>query len=44
MQVGWNLRDKKIASEPMTYLRKKDFPFNVSTTSISRHAAVAMLT
>jgi hypothetical protein len=25
--TGWNLRDKKIASEPMTHLRPRDFPF-----------------
>jgi len=25
--VGWNLRDKKIASSPMTFLRKKNFGF-----------------
>ena len=25
--VGWNLRDKKIAESPMTFLRKSDFPF-----------------
>lgn len=25
--VGWNLRDKKIASKPMTFLRAKDFEF-----------------
>jgi len=25
--VGWNLRDKKIADSPMTFLRQKNFPF-----------------
>ena len=25
--TGWNLRDKKIAGHPMTYLKKEDFPF-----------------
>lgn len=25
--TGWNLRDKKIASLPMTHIRPKDFPF-----------------
>ena len=25
--VGWNLRDKKTADGPMTFLRQKDFPF-----------------
>mmetsp|Transcript_9767 Transcript_9767/g.10855 ORF Transcript_9767/g.10855 Transcript_9767/m.10855 type:complete len:709 (+) Transcript_9767:45-2171(+) len=25
--VGWNLRDKKIANSPMTYLRPRDFEF-----------------
>ena len=25
--VGWNLRDKKIANEPMTFLRSKNFDF-----------------
>jgi hypothetical protein len=25
--VGWNLRDKKIADRPMTFLRSKDFDF-----------------
>jgi hypothetical protein len=28
------MRDKKIASEPMTYIRKKDFPFNVSSRTL----------
>lgn len=26
--VGWNLRDKKISSRPMTFLRKAEFPFS----------------
>lgn len=26
--VGWNMRDKKIAGRPMTYIRKTDFPFS----------------
>ena len=25
--VGWNLRDKKVAESPMTFLRPKDFAF-----------------
>lgn len=25
--TGWNLRDKKVAGVPMTFLRKSDFPF-----------------
>ena len=28
--TGWNLRDKKIYSLPMTHLRPKDFPFEGS--------------
>jgi hypothetical protein len=26
--VGWNLRDKKVASSPMTFLRPHNFPFS----------------
>lgn len=34
LQTGWNMRDKKIAGGPMTFIRKKDFAFKVSTQSI----------
>ncbi len=29
MQTGWNMRDKKIAGGPMTFIRRKDFAFKV---------------
>ncbi len=31
--TGWNMRDKKIASEPMTFIKKKDFVFKVGKTN-----------
>ena len=31
--VGWNVRDKKIAGQPMTFIRKKDFNFEGGSTN-----------
>lgn len=31
--TGWNMRDKKIASEPMTFIKKKDFAFKVGKSN-----------
>ncbi len=41
--VGWNLRDKKIADQPMTFLRSKNFDFTAgkSTTQYVMTVAAA---